>query len=117
MYSFWALDVYNVISSIQRYGCRDAYARSDADKRCISISDSVSGDLQKPRFKRCFGKNLLKMTCFLVVCLKIISPRCVYGTLLIFRRYPVQPSFVPPPGGSESEKGFRSTETNPETNG
>ena len=33
---FLGIDVYNVISSTQRYGCRDAYARSDADRRCIS---------------------------------------------------------------------------------
>ena len=57
------IDVYDVISSIQRYGCRDA---SFHIRLCFS----------RPRFKRCFGKNPLKMTWVFGVFLKIISPRC-----------------------------------------
>ena len=62
------IDVYNVVCLV--------FKGMDAEMP-HSISDSVSHDLQKPRFKRCFGKNPLKMTWVFGVFLKIISPRCI----------------------------------------
>lgn len=56
---FFGIDVYNAISSIPMYGCRDAHARSDADRRRISYP-ALKGASAKSFYNNLFFGGMFK---------------------------------------------------------